>query len=71
MIEIKNSTYLTEEDKILVEKSINYNVWLICGNDIEKQQSLKNFLINSKYINYYDILIISKLLRWKIRKMFG
>lgn len=46
MIEIKNATYGVDEDKNLVEKAIDYNVWLLCGNDSVKKEELKKIFVN-------------------------
>ena len=46
MILFKNATYRVEQDKQLVEKAIDYNVWLLCGNNAVKKEELKKIFIN-------------------------
>ena len=37
--------YLDSRDIELIEKGINYNVWLMCGDNIEQQKELKNIFV--------------------------
>lgn len=46
MLNFKDATYASEEDKSLVEKAVDYNVWLMCGDNLEKQQQLKKIFID-------------------------
>ena len=46
MIELKNATYGVDEDKLIVEKAIDFNVWLLCGNDAIKKEELRKIFIN-------------------------
>ena len=45
MAVLKNVTYSDIRDLDLIEKGINYNVWLMCGNNIEYQKLLRDILI--------------------------
>ena len=46
MILFKNAIYRVEQDKQLVEKAIDYNIWLLCGNNVAKKEELKKIFIN-------------------------
>lgn len=58
MVNLKNVTYEDPKDIELIEKGINYNAWLMCGNDTTQQKNIKNNLINKcirlNIIGQYD-----------------
>lgn len=43
MTELKNVYYADERDIDLIKKGIDYNIWLMCGNDVAKQRAFKEY----------------------------
>lgn len=42
---LKNIYYTDERDISLIEKGLNYNIWLVCGEDHEKQAEMRKLFV--------------------------